>query len=114
MLPSQPHSYGRSPGRQTKHNARRIKVTRAGSINNASCPRSGYGNDAPARHDDGAQRSAGDSGKPYLGSNAGHGVIPDSGLKQGLQLHLVGEKNIDMVFNKIEKRPPMPLDAKGI
>src|SRR5260370_355420 len=71
--------FGRSPGRQTKHNARRIEIARAGSINNGSCPHRGYGNDASARDNDGAQRSAGDCGKPNLGSNEGHGVIPDFG-----------------------------------
>src|SRR5882757_83222 len=106
--------FGRSPGRQTKHNARRIKVARAGSIDNGSCSRGAYRNDTSAGGDYGTQRSAGDSGKPDLGSNAGHGVLPDFGLKQGLQLHLVGEKDIDMIFNKIEKRLPMSFDAKGI
>ena len=62
----------------------------------------------------GAPRSAGNSSKLNLGSNEGHGVMPDFGLEQGLQLCLVGKKDIDMIFNKIEKCPPMPLDAEGI
>src|SRR5882757_9304485 len=112
---SEPAAFlGRSPGRQTKQDAGRIKIARAGRINNRSCPRRGYGNDASARDDDRAQRPAGDSGKPDLGSNEGDGVIPYFGLKQDLQLRLVGKKDIDTILNKIEKRPPMPVDAKAI